>query len=84
LYVILADRRDELVKYLAEQGIETVIHYPTPLPALPAYRYLNYTTGDFPIATFLQKKILSLPMYPELTEDQIRHIAECIRIFYAR
>jgi dTDP-4-amino-4,6-dideoxygalactose transaminase len=84
LYVILADRRDELVKYLAQQGIETVIHYPTPLPALPAYGYLNYATADFPIASLLQKKILSLPMYPELREDQIRHIAEFIRSFYAQ
>ena len=84
LYVILADRRDELMAYLGEQGIETAIHYPTPLPNLPAYRYLNHSPSNFPVATLLQKKILSLPMYPELQEEQIRYITDCIRRFYAQ
>jgi dTDP-4-amino-4,6-dideoxygalactose transaminase len=84
LYVILADRRDELMAYLGERGIETVIHYPTALPNLPAYRYLNHTPSDFPVATLLQKKILSLPMYPELQEEQIRYVADCIRSYYAQ
>jgi dTDP-4-amino-4,6-dideoxygalactose transaminase len=84
LYVILADRRDELMTYLGERGIETVIHYPTALPNLPAYRYLNHTPSDFPVATLLQKKILSLPMYPELQEEQIRYVADCIRSYYAQ
>jgi len=83
LYVILAQNRDELMPFLAERGIETSIHYPTALPNLPAYRYLNFTETDFPIATDLQNKILSLPMYPELMEEQISYVAECIRGFYA-
>ena len=84
LYVVLAERRDELMAYLAEREIETAIHYPTALPNLPAYRYLNHSPADFPVATLLQKKILSLPMYPELNEDQIRHTSDCIRSFYAQ
>jgi dTDP-4-amino-4,6-dideoxygalactose transaminase len=84
LYVILADRREELMSYLSSKGIETFIHYPTPLPALPAYQYLNHSPADFPIATLLQKKILSLPMYPELEENQIRYVADCISSFYAQ
>jgi dTDP-4-amino-4,6-dideoxygalactose transaminase len=84
LYVILAKQRDELMAYLTERGIEPSIHYPTALPNLPAYRYLNYTESDFPVATNLQKSILSLPMYPELREEQIRYVADCIRGFYAR
>jgi len=84
LYVVLADKRDELMAFLTERGIETSIHYPTALPNLPAYRHLNHTPMDFPVATMLQKKILSLPMYPELEEDKISYVADCIRNFYAR
>src|SRR5205823_3617519 len=61
LYVILAERRDELMKYLSMHGVEASIHYPTALPNLPAYDYLRYTEKDFPVATMLQEKILSLP-----------------------
>ncbi len=82
LYVILAPRRDELMVYLKDKGIETAIHYPIPLPFLPAYSYLNHTAKDFPIASALQDKILSLPMYPELDEDKLTYIASCIRDFY--
>jgi dTDP-4-amino-4,6-dideoxygalactose transaminase len=82
LYVVKAERRDELMVYLKSKGIETAIHYPTPLPNLPAYAYLNTKPSDFPIATSLQTQILSLPMYPELEEAQIQFVAETIREFY--
>jgi dTDP-4-amino-4,6-dideoxygalactose transaminase len=79
LYVIRTDRRDALRKYLAEKDISTGIHYPTPLPLLPAYKYLNHTPSDFPIASNYMDKILSLPMYPELKEEQINYIVDCIK-----
>lgn len=82
LYVIQANRRDELVTHLKEKGVETAIHYPTPLPNLPAYAYLNTKPSDFPVASMLQHRILSLPMYPELTEAQIQYVADTIRSFY--
>jgi len=82
LYVIRAQRRDELANFLKEQGIETAIHYPTALPNLEAYKYLNISINSFPIATKYQSEILSLPMYPELTEDKIIYIAEKIKQFY--
>lgn len=82
LYVIKAQRRDELMVYLKEKGIETAIHYPTPLPNLPAYAYLGTKPENFPVATDLQHRILSLPIYPELEEKQIAYIADCIREFY--
>lgn len=82
LYVIRAKRRDLLMAFLKEQSIETSIHYPTALPNLPAYQYLGYCPSDFPIVTLLQDEILSLPMYPELTEEMIQNIATKIRIFY--
>jgi len=83
LYMIRAEKRNELQQYLKEHGVDTAIHYPTALPNLPAYKYLNTTTADFPIATQLQCEILSLPMYPELQEESIAYIANCIRTFYS-
>lgn len=82
LYVILAERRNELATYLKSKGIETAIHYPTPLPFLPAYKHLSATPEDFPIAARYQNQILSLPMYPELTRDAIQYISQCISEFY--
>ena len=82
LYVILADKRDALRDYLEKNAIETLIHYPTPLPALPAYKYLDHSSADFPVATRLQPKILSLPIYPEMTEEMIAFIANAIHTFY--
>ncbi|HEY9363930.1 MAG TPA: DegT/DnrJ/EryC1/StrS family aminotransferase [Chitinophagaceae bacterium] len=82
LYVIRAQQRDELMAYLKNHNIETAIHYPTPLPLLPAYSYLNKTELDFSISVSLQKEILSLPMYPELSEEKIEYIAKTITAFY--
>lgn len=82
LYIIRAQRRNELQEYLKNNGVDTAIHYPTALPNLPAYSYLGAKPGNFPVATQLQDEMLSLPMYPELSEDSIRHIADCIRSFY--
>ena len=84
LYVIRAKERDGLKKHLEANGIETLIHYPTPLPSLPAYQYLGHAPADFPEATRLQPLILSLPIYPELTEDMVAYVAENIRAFYKK
>lgn len=83
LYVIRAQRRDELAEFLKARGIETAIHYPTILPSLPAYSYLKHQPGDFPVANAYQQLILSLPMYPELQESQIEYIAGAIKEFYS-
>jgi dTDP-4-amino-4,6-dideoxygalactose transaminase len=84
LYVIRTPQREALQNHLRERGIETVVHYPTPLPFLPAYHYLAHSVRDFPVAARLQPEILSLPMYPELTEDMIAYVADAIREFYHR
>lgn len=83
LYVIRVGNRTALMEFLKEKGIETAIHYPTALPNLPAYHYLNYKASDFPVASKFQDDILSLPMYPELTEEMIAYIASSIKAFYA-
>jgi len=84
LYVIRAKQRDALRIYLEQKGIETLIHYPTPLPFLPAYQYLGHPPSDFPVAYLLQQEILSLPMYPELTEEMIAYVADHIKSFYKK
>jgi len=82
LYVIRAKERDGLIEYLKKNEIETAIHYPTPLPLLPAYSYLKKTSKDFPVSDKLKKEILSLPMYPELTEEKIIYVSNTIKAFY--
>lgn len=82
LYVIRCRQRNMLKEYLEGKGIETLIHYPTPLPFLPAYQYLGLNESDFPVAARLQQEILSLPMYPELREEMIGYIAVQIKSFY--
>lgn len=80
LYVVrVLDDRAGLEKQLAAQGISTAVHYPTPLPLLPAYAYLNHTASDFPVAAAYKSQILSLPMFPELTDTQIKSVVETIQ-----
>jgi dTDP-4-amino-4,6-dideoxygalactose transaminase len=82
LYVVRAERRDELAEFLKTKGIETAIHYPTPLPLLPAYKYLQGRPENFPVAAAHQPRILSLPIFPEITEAQQEYVANTIRSFY--
>lgn len=79
LYVIRTKRRDEMQKYLKSKGISTGIHYPIPLHLQPAYKYLNYKKGDFPITESCTDEILSLPMFAELKEDEIRYVCDKIK-----
>ncbi len=81
LYVIKHNDRDELAKYLNSKNISTVINYPVALPFLPAYKRLNHKKSDFPNAFSNQSKILSIPIFPELTDIQIKHIVDSIRDF---
>jgi dTDP-4-amino-4,6-dideoxygalactose transaminase len=82
LYVIRAERRDELAVHLKNKGIETAIHYPTPLPFLPAYKHLKEERKHYPLAASYQEQILSLPMYPELQPETIEYVASSITEFY--
>ena len=85
LYVVRMKKalRNKLQDYLGTKGISTGIHYPIALPNLRAYTYLKHTGEDFPEATEASQEILSLPMYPELTEDQILYISKNIGDFFA-
>lgn len=84
LYVIRVEKRDKLKKYLHELGIETAIHYPVALPLMPAYSYLKLSESDIPESSRHQNEILSLPLYPELSDDSIKYIVESIIQFYSK
>ncbi len=81
LFVIETERRDELIAWLAKHEIQSGIHYPTPIHLQPAYQELGYRVGDFPRTEAAAKQIVSLPMYPELANDQIDFVVEQIREF---
>jgi dTDP-4-amino-4,6-dideoxygalactose transaminase len=74
LYVIRTENRDGLKKHLGDAGISTVINYPKALPFYPAYAYLAHHQNDFPIAYANQSRILSLPIYPEMTPQMIEYV----------
>ena len=80
LYVIRTRRRDDLKSYLAERGIECGIHYPVPIHLQEAYRHFGIRNGTFPVAEKCAEEFLSLPMFPELTEEQIGYVAAELRI----
>jgi dTDP-4-amino-4,6-dideoxygalactose transaminase len=81
LYVIRTGKRDALRKYLADAGIATVLNYSKALPFYPAYAYLGHVPEDFPVAYANQSRILSLPIYPEMSEEMVAYVAERIRNF---
>ena len=83
LYVIQTAHRDDLQNYLLDNGMQTLIHYPIPAHLQKAYSYLGYKTGDLPVTERLAKRILSLPMYPELTNDQIDEVIAGVLAFYS-
>ncbi|MCK5739370.1 DegT/DnrJ/EryC1/StrS family aminotransferase [bacterium] len=82
LYVIQAERRDELLAYLKKNGVGAGIHYPIPLPQQEAFASLGHKAGDFPVADDLAGKIISLPIFPEIENTQLDYIVKKIRDFY--
>jgi dTDP-4-amino-4,6-dideoxygalactose transaminase len=84
LFVIEAKKRNKLQKFLFEKGIDTVIHYPLPIHLQKPYRLAGYKKGDFPITEEKSGTIISLPMFPEITLEEISYVAETIREFYAK
>ena len=81
LYVVRHPEREALRQFLVEHGINAAIHYPRPIHLQPAYAFLGHTPGDFPVSERLADTVLSLPIYAELTEEQIDRIASTVREF---
>jgi dTDP-4-amino-4,6-dideoxygalactose transaminase len=82
LYVVRTEKRDALRKHLTDAGIATVLNYPKALPFCPAYAYLGHVPEDFPVAYVNQSRILSIPIYPEMTEEMIAYVAERVQNFF--
>ena len=83
-FVIQTDRRDDLKKYLLENGIETAIHYPTPIHLQPASKSLGHKGGDFPEAEKQSKQILTLPVNQSLKQEELEKIISTINRFFSK
>ncbi len=83
-YAIRHSKRDQLKAFLKRRGIQTLIHYPVPIHLQPAYQNLGYRAGDLPVTERTAREILSLPMYPELSEASVQRIAEAVLEFLAQ
>jgi hypothetical protein len=81
-YTIMAENRDKLKLFLEKNGISTKIYYPLALHLQPAFKYLNYRKGDFPVSEEISNKVLSLPIYPELSEKEQSAVISKIKEFY--
>ena len=78
LYVIRVAKRDLVLEKLKSAGVGAGIHYPIPLHLQPAYRYLGYQEGDFPITEQAASEVLSLPLYPEMTDEQLQFVVRTL------
>jgi len=74
-------RRDDLRKYLGDRGIGTQIHYPVPIHLQQSAEFLGYRKGDMPVTERLASEVLSLPMFAELTDEQVERVADSVRAF---
>jgi dTDP-4-amino-4,6-dideoxygalactose transaminase len=84
VYAILSDRRDELHQFLADRGAPVLIYYPRPLHLQKVYEDLGHREGDFPVSESLSRRILPLPMYPELTDEQVDYVVAQVKEFLAK
>jgi dTDP-4-amino-4,6-dideoxygalactose transaminase len=84
LYVVRTPRREEIRTFLKEKGIETLVHYPTPLPHQPAFQRFVLAGQTFPEAEAATREIFSLPLYPELAEDEFQYVVESLNAFFER
>lgn len=84
LFVVRSNRRDHLRQFLQLHEIDTQVHYPRAIPFEPAYAHLRCRPADFPVAAALQHEVLSLPVYPELSQAQIDFVCDTIEQYYAK
>jgi len=83
-FTIRVQKRDELRAYLKDKGIGTEVYYPIPLHSQTCYRELGYRTGSFPVSERAAREALSLPIYAELSDDQLAYVVDTIAAFYSR
>ena len=81
LYVVRVAEREAFLAYLSEAGIGTGIHYPVPLHLQKAYQHLDFKKGDYPVTERVSAEIVSLPMYPQMTQEQLEEVAKKVKEF---
>jgi len=79
LFVARVKNRDAVLEKMKDKGVGVLIHYPIPIHLQEAYRDAGYTKGDFPVAEKVTDEILSLPMFPHITREQVKYVAECLK-----
>jgi len=84
VYAVLSNQRDELHRHLTERGVPCLIYYPQPLHLQKVYEDKGWSRGQFPVAEKISETVLPLPMYPELTREQLTHVISCIRSFFRK
>ena len=82
LYIVRTKRRDELIKFLLERGVEAKIHYPIPMHLQKASEYLGYKQGDFPFAEKDCSEILTLPAHQHLTDEELDYTIDSVFSFF--
>ncbi|MDZ4183119.1 MAG: DegT/DnrJ/EryC1/StrS family aminotransferase, partial [Candidatus Cloacimonadaceae bacterium] len=81
-YTLICERRDELMKHLQEAGVGCAVYYPLSLHMQECFASLGCKEGDFPVSEAMAQKVLSIPIYPELTDEQKEYVTQCIKDFY--
>lgn len=84
IYVVRAERRDELQSWLVKNGVDAKVHYPVPMHLQPAAKKYGYRAGDFPVCEKICKSVISLPVHEFIAEAQIEYVVKKIRDFYAQ
>ena len=83
-FIIQTGKRDDLINFLSEKGIVTKVHYPIPIHLQEAAKYLGYVIGDFPVTEKQSGEILSLPIFSELTDNQVEYVADSIINYFKK
>jgi len=82
LFPVCVQRRDAMSEFIKQRGVDTGIHYPIPLHLQPAFRSLGHKSGDFPVSEKIAAETLSLPIFPEMTSEQLNHVCSSIGEFF--
>ena len=78
-YAVRLKNRDQVMEAIRKKGIGALIHYPIPLHLQEAYEELNYKRGDFPVAETVANEIMSLPMFPHMTDAQVEEVCRALK-----
>ena len=84
LYIIFAERRDDLLKYCLKKGIEAKVHYPKPMYLQESLKDLKHKKGDFPITDIHTKKIITFPCDQHLSKNEMNYVIKCVEDFYKK